>query len=225
MKIWTSDLDSYRLLASTSEKNAWMTDERFWENLRTRTPASAAQLVGSAWHNYMERCSMSHGDRIALSSFDFENQRYTFTVSHDDGVVIGAQEHERRFELMVGDHQVTGRVDGLNRHSVIDYKTSLKFLPALASFQEAWQWRVYLMAMERDVFWYNTFRLKLLAGWPAEEPFFDDRDHIDVDVLASDAFCMGAYPDMESDVAYVVNEFASFTSAHGWEGRPMGAHH
>ena len=135
MKLWTSDLDSYKLLISTNERDAWMNDERFWDNLRTRSPSTPAQQAGSAWHHYLEHHTLDHGEGIISSSFDFEDQQYIFE-SRKRGVIVGAKEHERRFELMIGGHKVTGRVDGLTDHACIDYKTSLKSLPGFSDFYE-----------------------------------------------------------------------------------------
>ena len=227
MKIWTSDLDSYRFLYSTDKRDQWMTDERFWDGLTDRSPTTASQLAGSAWHDALENSRSVPGENLVISAFTFNKQQYEFTVDHD-GVVIAAPEKEQHFEMEIAGHLVTGRVDGLTQTSVIDYKTSLKQLHPPGKFMDAWQWRVYLLAFKRRVFWYNTFLLKILEGWPSEEPYGpddpDQRDSISISVVDSDAFAMYSYPGMYEDVSDVVQDFAKYTSARGWQGRPLERH-
>lgn len=227
LKIWTSDLDSYRLLCSTTERNQWMTDQRFWDGLTGESPETMNQVAGSAWHYALETTTHEKDGTLAAQDLEFNDQRYTFHAP-PKGTIVGATIKEQHFELEIGGHLVTGRCDGLTQNSVIDYKTSFKGLPDPDMLTQAWQWRVYLLAFSRPVFWYNTFALKLRQGWPASAPYGaddpDNRDEIVIDIVDSDAFLLYRYPDMESDVEEFVRDFAEYTSFHGWPGRPRERH-
>ena len=227
MKIWTSDLDSYRLLCSTRERNQWMTDQRFWDNLTERSPETMNQVAGSAWHYALEVTPHEKGRNVDVQPVEFNGQRYEFRAP-PNGIIVGATVKEEHFELEIGGHLVTGRADGLTRNSVIDYKTSFKGLPDPDELTDTWQWRVYLLAFNRPAFWYNTFVLKLQQGWPASEPYGeddpDDRDNIVIDIVDSDAFSVYRYPTMQLDVEEFVRDFADYTSFHGWPGRPLERH-
>lgn len=226
MKIWTTDLETWRYWHEYDG-----TPESLLAKLRREEPVPDYVEYGSLWHQVLERYALEaakngisqaslrlqNGDSIATtykseSTDGTVRNRLRFIVDDDADIPL-TPVPEHRFVLPVGKHVVTGKADGIypDGIAVVEYKTSPR-APKMENYADSWQWRTYLLGTNTNACRYCS--VQLFA--PRRQ---DNREELELRIRNPAEATYWRYDDMQADVEDAVMRFVADAEAIGWEGR------
>ena len=226
-----SDLDGYAYYAGPGIENG-MTAQEFLRRLNRVEPANAAMLIGTAFHDMVERAQHEH---VGFNAAQKRRQsdagtggppwsRIDFNFDFDCPIPkadIVEMEVLETLKTASGWCDLRGVVDGLTGKYGYELKTtkSVKF----ERYQDSWQWRAYLHMTGQDQFKYHVFRVQygrneeaaVMAGKP-----------VSVRVTEHEEMNFYRYPNMVDDLRGQCGQLVAFMDSVGWqppEKRPMMA--
>ena len=212
-----------------------LTPEGFLARLDRTEPKGAPAIIGSAFHNGIERAMVeTRSAEVQTTPFNAfygngDGHQVEFsTYGNNTGDVdielasysIVEQALSKVISTPEGHVELRGRLDGIRGNTILDLKTTKSF--KAEKFQDAFQWRTYLMmgGEQYRLFEYHVFTLsygkvaerRLAAG---EVPHVTITDYHQLSCTR--------YDEMERDVIGVVAELCDYVKTIRWNPRERKA--
>jgi hypothetical protein len=190
LRISTTEMEQYRdYLADVIDL------ETLLRRLRHEEPPSKPMFAGRAWHKMLETYGVLESERMLCDGF-------TFNIDCDVAIELPPVKElkgTKVYHLWETEVTLVGVVDGMQGNTAIDYKLTAR--PNPERLADSYQWRVYCVI-------FNLYKFDYIICHADKT----DQDEIRIKDIYS--LPLYRYPEIESDVEYMVNLFTVFCLRH-----------
>jgi hypothetical protein len=169
--------------------------ETLKKRLRKQDTFGRPPRIGTLWHGILETSTPQE-------SKYFERDGITFIVDCDytlNTPPIKELKGTKKYNLWDVDVTLVGIADGIEGRTGLDHKLTMR--PDMNKLSESYQWRIYCVMFGLDKFKYIVYKAR-------------NYDKNTIFITSIEELPLYRYPEIESDVEYMVNLFTVFCLRH-----------